>query len=72
MIAPLRPTQQRKPAQRRSFLEARRAIAAALLRVQEAPVVPSTITGWRAWAIAAWMSSVALIYVVTLVWSRVS
>lgn len=72
MIAPLRPTQQRQPAHRRSFVEARRAIASALLRVQEVPARPGSITGWKAWAIAAWMSGIAVIYVSTLVWSRLS
>ena len=72
MIAPIRPTQERKRLHRRSFVEARRAIAAALLRAQEAPVVPSLIANWKAWTIAVWMSGVTLTYVVTLVWSRLS
>ncbi|MBX3411963.1 MAG: hypothetical protein KF708_04535 [Pirellulales bacterium] len=70
MIAPLRPTETRQSPKRRSFVEARRAIAAALLRGQEMPATPRLVSHWKAWAIAAWMAGIALTYVATLIGPR--
>jgi hypothetical protein len=70
MIAPLRQPRESSSRRSPSFLRARRAVAAALLGQTQSPPSAPLIAPGRAWLMAAWMVGVFVVYVVTLVWSR--
>jgi hypothetical protein len=61
VIAPLRQSDPRSSAAKRSLIRARMAVAAALLPPQRAPS-DSRLPLWKSWFWAAWMLFVAIWY----------